>query len=428
MNPEKSNAARVRQILAGSIGNLVEWYDWYAYSAAALYFAPVFFPHGDRTGQLLQAAAVFAVGFFARPVGAWLMGLYADRAGRRAALILSVALMCLGSLTIAVTPSAASIGVWAAVILVCARLVQGLALGGQYGASATYMSEVAGKTRRGFWSSFTYVTLIGGQLTALAVLIVLQLTLPAADMKEWGWRVPFLVGAILAVAAFWMQSKMEESHSFAKQKSDGIAPARTSHLLTQFPRATFTILGLSAGGNLIFYVSTTYMQKFLANSAGFSTTQATQISAATLFIFMLAQPLMGYLSDRFGRKLMLGIAFGGLTLVTWPLMNGIATSGSVLVAATLITGGLLIQAGYTSISAVVKAELFPTHARGLGVSLPYAISNAVFGGTAEYVALWFKQQGMEFGFYIYVCAMLAVSFLTVLSMRDTSRHSLIAED
>src|SRR5258706_1627866 len=182
--------ARIKAILGGSAGNLVEWYDWFAYSSFSLYFAKVFFPAGDQTAQLLQTSAVFAVGFIARPVGAWLMGVYADRAGRRAALTLSVSLMCFGSLIVAFAPGYASIGAAAPVILVIARLIQGLSLGGEYGASATYMSEMAGRARRGFWSSFQFTTLIAGQLCALAVLIVLQHTLSAAVLSDSGWRAP----------------------------------------------------------------------------------------------------------------------------------------------------------------------------------------------------------------------------------------------
>src|SRR4051812_41607074 len=174
---------KLRSIIGGSAGNLVEWYDWYAYSAFTLYFAKVFFPKGDQTAQLLSAAAVFAVGFFARPVGAWLMGVYADRKGRKASMLLSVTLMCAGSLGIAICPGYGTIGVAAPVLLVLARLVQGLSLGGEYGTSSTYLSEMAGRAHRGFWSSFQYVTLISGQLIALAVLIVLQHTLSKPDLE-----------------------------------------------------------------------------------------------------------------------------------------------------------------------------------------------------------------------------------------------------
>jgi MFS transporter, MHS family, alpha-ketoglutarate permease len=423
---ETTNASRLRAIVGGSAGNLVEWYDWYTYAAAALYFAPLFFPAGDQTAQLLQAAAVFAVGFFARPVGAWLMGLYADRAGRRAALTLSVGMMCFGSLVIAFTPGAATIGVAAPIILVLARIFQGLSLGGEYGASASYMSEMAGKKHRGFWSSFQYVTLIGGQLTALGVLIVCQRLLGDEAMAEWGWRIPFIIGAVLAVVVFWMRRQLEETPSFVN--AQGAEKATTRLLFTKHPRETLTIIALTAGGSLIFYVYTTYMQKFLTNTAGFSRNQATEISAATLFVFMLAQPLWGWISDKVGRKPMLLIAFGGGALITWPVMTALSTTTSPMIAFVLILGAMLVQSGYTSISGVFKAELFPTNVRALGVALPYALANAAFGGTAEYAALWFKSVGTEDWFYVYASIISAVAFVVVLMMPDTRRYSKILED
>jgi MHS family alpha-ketoglutarate permease-like MFS transporter len=425
MTEERS---RLRAILGGSAGNLVEWYDWYTYSATALYFAPVFFPKGDQTAQLLQTAAIFAVGFFARPVGAWVMGRYSDRAGRKAALTLSVAMMCGGSLVIAVTPGAARIGVMAPIILLSARIFQGLSLGGEYGASATYMSETAGRAHRGFWSSFNYVTLIGGQLVALAVLIVLQRMLSAPEMAEWGWRIPFAIGAGLAVVAFWLRRRMRESQSFLSTDAPAAERGSPRLLLLHYPRETVTILGLTAGGSMIFYVYTTYMQKFLTNTAGFSKADATELSAATLIAFMVAQPLCGWLSDRIGRKSMLLVAFGGGALITWPVMTRLAATGSIQVAFLLILAAVLFESAYTSISAVVKAELFPTNLRSLGVALPYALANALFGGTAEYVALWFKSAGAESGFYIYASVLSAVSFLAAMTMRDTRIHSRILED
>jgi MFS transporter, MHS family, alpha-ketoglutarate permease len=423
-----SSMSRLGAILGGSAGNLVEWYDWYTYSAAALYFAPVFFPHGDRTAQLLQTAAVFAVGFFARPVGAWIMGRYADRAGRKAALTLSVAMMCAGSLVIAVTPGAAQIGVAAPVILLLARIFQGLSLGGEYGASATYMSEMAGRRHRGFWSSFNYVTLIGGQLVALGVLIVLQRLLPTAEMAAWGWRIPFVIGACLAIVAYVMRRKMQESQSFVDGSAAPADRGSTRHLFTQYPKETLTILGLTAGGSVIFYIYTTYMQKFLTNTAGFSKESATELSAATLVAFMLAQPVCGWISDKIGRKTLLLLAFGGGALITWPVMTRVATAKSTTVAFFLILAAVLVESAYTSISAVVKAELFPTAVRSLGVALPYAVANAVFGGTAEYVALWFKARGSESGFYVYASALSVVSFAAALMLKDTRRHSRILED
>lgn len=387
MTPGLSPMARVKAILGGSAGNLVEWYDWFAYSSFTLYFAPHFFPKGDQTAQLLQAAAVFAVGFLARPFGAWIMGLYADHAGRKQALTVAVGMMCLGSLAIALTPDYATIGAAAPVILLLARLLQGLSVGGEYGASATYMSEMAGRARRGFWSSFQFVTLIMGQLLALAVLILLQNVMPREALESWGWRIPFIIGAVLAVVVFWIRSGLEESASFTASKARGDERARTMMLFTHFPRESLMIFWLTAAGSLAFYAYTTYMQKFLVNTAGFSKDAATGITAAALIVYMFCQPLFGWISDHIGRNRSLAIGFGLGALATYPAMSTIAGTDNAFLAFLLMTGLMVILSGYTSVSAVVKAELFPAHVRALGVAVPYAAGNAVFGGTAEYVAL-----------------------------------------
>jgi MHS family alpha-ketoglutarate permease-like MFS transporter len=421
-----SRGHRLRNIVGGSAGNLVEWYDWYAYAAFTLYLAPHFFPKGDPTAQLLNTWAVFAVGFFMRPIGGWLMGIYADSHGRKAGLTLSVTLMCAGSLLIAVTPSYASIGAWATVALVVARLMQGLSVGGEYGASATYLSEMAGKHNRGFYSSFQYVTLISGQLVALLVLLLLQSTLSEAALHDWGWRIPFAVGGVLAVVVFWLRRRLAETESFAKRETG----RRSSFgaLFREHPREAAVVMLLTAGGTLAFYAYSIYLQTFLVNTSGFSKQVAAQINAAALLVFMLIQPLGGALSDRIGRKpLMVGFGVLGV-LLTWPIFTALETTSSPFAAFLLMLAALVIVTGYTSINAVVKAELFPAHIRALGVALPYALANAIFGGTAPYVALWFKDSGWERGFYWYVTAMIGVSLITYLKMRDTRKHSRILED
>jgi len=423
----KATSQQLKSIFSGSVGNLVEWYDWYVYAAFSLYFAKAFFPQGDLTAQLLNTAAVFAIGFLMRPIGGWLMGVYADRKGRKAALLLSVLLMCFGSLIIALTPGYATLGVAAPALLVVARLLQGLSVGGEYGTSATYLSEMAGKERRGFFASFQYVTLISGQLLALGVLILLQNVLSTEQLESWGWRIPFLIGAACAVAALWLRRNMEETESFTKardqQPKEGVLRTLMRH-----PKAVFTVIGLTLGGSLAFYTYTTYMQKYLVNTVGLSKSEGTLISAASLFLFMLLQPIMGALSDRIGRRPLL-VGFGLLgTLCTVPILTLLQSVTSLWGAFALIMFALVIVSGYTSVNAVVKAELFPAEIRAIGVGLPYALTQSVAGGTVEYVALWFKSIGNETGFFWYITAGIACSLLVYVCMRDTRDHSLIDRD
>ena len=423
---EKTTSSRIKSIFSGSVGNMVEWYDWYVYAAFSLYFAKAFFPKGDTTAQLLNTAAIFAVGFLMRPIGGWLMGLYADRKGRKAALMASVLLMCFGSLVIALSPGYETIGVWAPILLVFARLLQGLSVGGEYGTSATYLSEMATKERRGFFSSFQYVTLISGQLIALGVLIVLQQTLTEEQLYSWGWRVPFVIGALCAVVALYLRRGMEETESFKKTR---VKPKESAmRTLLRHPKELMTVVGLTMGGTLAFYTYTTYMQKYLVNTVGMSISDSTTISAATLFLFMCIQPLVGALSDKIGRRPIL-IAFGVLgTLFTVPILTTLHTITTWWGAFFLIMAALIIVSGYTSINAVVKAELFPTEIRALGVGLPYALTVSIFGGTAEYIALWFKSAGMETGYYWYVTACIACSLAVYATMKDTRKHSRIETD
>jgi MHS family alpha-ketoglutarate permease-like MFS transporter len=416
-------ARRLKAIFVGSAGNLVEWFDFYAYSAFALYFAKSFFPSESQTAQLLNAAAIFAVGFLMRPFGGWLFGHIADRHGRRLALTVSVLLMCLGSLIIAVTPTYATIGLAAPLVLLLARLVQGLSLGGEYGTSATYLCEVAHADHRGFYSSFQYVTLIGGQLTAMLVLLALQqLLLTDEQLEAWGWRIPFFIGAGLAVVVYFMRRDMHESEAFLEARAMGVRPNPLKEL-AKHRREVAIVVGLTLGGTVAFYTYTTYMQKFLVNSVGLAKDTSTIIAAATLFLYMCLQPVVGAISDVVGRRPVL-MTFGVLgTLLTVPILTTLEGTDSAWTAFLLIMGALVIVSGYTAINAVVKAELFPTGVRAMGVGFPYAITVALFGGTAEYVALYLKHIGYEQAFYWYVTGCIGVSLAVYALMRDTRDDS-----
>lgn len=422
MQREQAPKSPASNVIRGSLGNLIEWYDWYAYAAFSVYFASVFFPSGNQTAQLLNTAGIFAVGFLVRPLGGWIFGRYADRFGRRASLTFSVSLMGVGSLGIAVLPGYAQIGALAPILLVAARLLQGLSLGGEYGTSATYLSEVATPNRRGFYSSFQYVTLTSGQLLALGVQIVLQQLLTPAQLHSWGWRIAFVIGAAAAVTVMWLRRTMDESESFTLAASDGAERGTVKMLLT-YPRECLTVVGLTLGGTIAFYTFTTYMQKFMINTTGLPKEQVTWINFVALVIFVCIQPAFGALSDRIGRRpLLIGFAISA-TLCTVPLLSAVARADSALTAFVLMMLGLLMVSGYTSINAVVKAELFPTRIRALGVGLPYALTVAIFGGTTEYVALWLKSIGHETWFFYYVAGAALISLLVYSFMGESSSRS-----
>lgn len=405
---------RIGAIMAASSGNLVEWFDFYIYAFCAIYFSPAFFPRSDPTAQLLNAAGVFAAGFLMRPIGGWLFGRLADRRGRRTALVMSVSTMCLGSLMIACLPTYAAIGAWAPALLLAARLLQGLSVGGQYGTTATYMSEVAFKGRRGFYSSFQYVTLIGGQLFAVLVVVILQQLFDEAELKAWGWRIPFVIGAVTALAAMLVQRNLQETSTAETRGSK--SAGSVAELLLHHKAAFFTVLGYTAGGSLMFYTFTTYMQKYLVNSAGMTIKTASNIMTGCLFLYMCMQPLFGALSDRIGRRgnMMLFGALG--TLCTVPILTRLQSVSSPAAAFALILPALAIVSFYTSVSGIVKAEMFPTEVRALGVGLAYALANALFGGSAEYAALGLKSIGHESAFYWYVTGMMAIAFLVSLRL------------
>lgn len=410
---------RIFAIVGASSGNLVEWFDFYVYAFSALYFAPAFFPSGDRTTQLLNTAGVFAAGFLMRPIGGWLFGRIADKHGRRRAMMISVLMMCGGSLLIAVLPTYAQIGALAPFLLLVARLFQGLSVGGEYGTSATYMSEVALQGRRGFFASFQYVTLIGGQLCAVLVLVILQQLLTTAELKAWGWRIPFVVGALTALIALYLRKSLHETQTASARKAEHAGTIRGAW---QHKGAFLRVIGFTAGGSLIFYTFTTYMQKYLVNTAHMETKTASNVMTGALFVYMVLQPVFGALSDRIGRRNSM-LLFGALSVLgTVPLMKALATVTTPLAAFGLITVALAIVSFYTSISGLIKAEMFPPEVRAMGVGLSYAIANAVFGGSGEYVALWFKQAGSESTFYWYVTALCAVSFVVTYFMPDPSKE------
>ncbi|RBH57681.1 MULTISPECIES: MFS family transporter [Pseudomonas] len=415
--------SRIKAIIGACSGNLVEWYDFFIYAYTAIYFAASFFPKGDTTSQLLATAGVFAVGFFMRPLGGWIFGWLADTRGRKASMIISVFMMCAGSLLIAIMPTYDTLGVAAPILLVAARLIQGLSVGAEYGTGATYISEIATPGRRCFYGSFQYLTIIAGQLLALMTVVILQQTLSAEQLHTWGWRIPFFIGALSSIVVVYLRRSMHET---ASKKDMARKDAGSLRGMFKHKRAVALVVAFTIGGSLYFYTFTTYMQKFLVISAGFSPETVSFIMTAALVGFMFCQPLFGLLADRIGIKAHM-LMFSGLAmLLVVPLLYSLQSVKSPFTAFLLVFGGLAIASLYTPIAGIVKAELFPPAVRALGVGFPYAVGNAVFGGTAEYVALSLRSQGIEEYFFFYVAAIVTITFIASMLMPNLSRYGYIS--
>ena len=421
--PASVTRRAIANTLKGSAGNLIEWYDLYVYSAFSSYFASYFFNGKDPVQAQIDAYLTFALTFLMRPVGSWYFGRFADRRGRRAALTVSVSLMGVGSLLVAILPGIAQIGVWSTVLMYASRLLQGFSVGGEYGTSATYMSEVATAKRRGFFSSFQYVTLVGGQVLALLALVILQSVLPEGDLKAWGWRIPFALGAVAALVVLWLRRTMDETipkeqvraaEAHAAVVQPGAEPGTLKLLFTKHWRPFVVVVLLTMGGTCAFYLFTTYILSFMNNVSHLSKTQTSVINFWALFVFMLLQPVFGLLSDKIGRRPQL-IIFGVLgTLFTWPIMATLAGVKDPMIAFWLMLAGLVIVVNYTSISALVKAELFPSSIRALGVGLGYAVANSLFGGTVPFIGEWLSSSGHKEWLFAYVTITIAISLVVYI--------------
>ncbi|CDO47138.1 alpha-ketoglutarate permease [Bartonella henselae] len=418
---------RVLSIVSSASGNLVEWYDFYVYSFTSIYFASQFFPSdGDVVTELLKSSVVFFIGFLMRPIGGWLFGFIADRYGRKRSLLISVFMMCGGSFLIALLPTYETIGATAAVLLILLRMLQGLSVGGEYGTTATYMSEVALKNRRGFFSSFQYATLIGGQLLASLVMFTLALYLTEDQLKAWGWRIPFAIGGLGAIVAIYLRRSLHETtteESRSKKQAGSL-----KELLCNHRKAFFLVIGFTAGGSLIFYTCTTYMQKYLITTTGFEKHTATTIMTAALFIFMLLQPIFGSLADKIGTKASLLIWSVLSIIFVIPALKIIGNTNDTWVALSVMIGMFCIMSFYTSVSGIVKAEMFPASVRAMGVGLSYAIANAIFGGSAETVALEFKKIGYESVFHFYITGMMIIAFIAIVFMPDARKKGYLQGD
>jgi MHS family alpha-ketoglutarate permease-like MFS transporter len=413
-----STRRAVLNTVRGSAGNLVEWYDVYVYTVFATYFEKQFFDKAD-TNSTLYIYAIFAVTFVMRPVGSWFFGRYADRRGRKAALMFSVSVMSGCSFLVAVMPTREIIGYWAAVILILARLLQGFATGGEYGTSATYMSEAATPHRRGFLSSFQYVTLVGGHVLAQFTLLIALSVLDVETVTAWGWRIGFFIGGVAALVVLWIRRSMDESlsesHLKAIREGKDREAGSMKTLFTTHWRPLLLVFLITAGGTVAFYTYTINAPAIVKSTFGSDRAlTATWINLLGLIFLMLLQPIGGLISDRVGRKPLL-VYFGvGGVIYTYALLTFLPQTSSPLMAFALTAVAYVILTGYTSVNAIVKAELFPAEIRALGVGLGYAVANSVFGGTAPLLYQASKSAHHIGWFIVYVTVVIGVSLLVYI--------------
>ncbi|GAA2311249.1 MFS transporter [Nonomuraea roseoviolacea subsp. roseoviolacea] len=401
--------SRVRQLMAASVGNVVEWFDWYTYSFLAIYFSKQIFPETDNSlVPLLSGFAVFAVGFFMRPLGGLLVGAFADRFGRKAAMTFTIILMGGGSLLLAVTPTYAAAGVLAPIVLTLARLIQGLSVGGEFAAATTFLVESAPPGRRGLFSSFQYVSTTIGQLLASGLAALLAKSLSEADMSSYGWRIPFVVGAVISLVGLWIRKGAEETSAVAEEIREGKAerPA-LFEFLVRYPTKAALIVGITVAGTVSYYTWTTFLPTYAQLTVKFDKADALTVGTISLLFFMVLQPLLGMLSDRIGRKPML-IVFGlAFLILPVPLLGMLSNSFASLLFVQCL--GMVFLGCYTSIAAAINSELFPTRVRAAGVGFPYSLTVAIFGGTAPLIGTALQEAGNMHLFPWYVSALALIS-------------------
>ncbi|RKG40998.1 MFS transporter [Acinetobacter rongchengensis] len=413
---------RVMAIVGAASGNLVEWFDFYIYAAFAIYFTHALTaPDMSDSSKAIYVWGVFAASFFMRPLGSWLFGWIGDTYGRKKSMIISITLMAISSFLFAALPTYEQVGMAAPFLLLAVRLLQGLSVGGEYGTVATYMSEVALKGQRGFYASFQYVTLSGGQLLASALGVIMLAFMSKEQLMDGGWRIPFIIGGVVAILSFFARRHLKETlpEDEGQKEGSGSLKALFKHNWKTF----LLVVGYTSAGSLCFYIITVYSKTYIT-SLGFDDKTVGYMMTIALFVFMCAQPLFGMLSDRIGRRASMMLFSITCAIFIYPVMV-IAMPyfhGSAVIVTLLLIFLMCLLSFYTSISGLVKAEMFPPYIRALGVGFAYAVGNAIFGGSAPAVALKLKDLGHENTFFIYVIVMLIICLFCSMQLPKQPKY------
>jgi MFS transporter, MHS family, alpha-ketoglutarate permease len=416
--PGRLSGAQRKAIVAGTIGNTVEWVDWALYSIFAKIIADEFFPEGDGAVALLSTLAVFAVGFVMRPVGAAVLGAYADRHGRKKGMTLTVALMAGAGFLIAITPNYDTIGVLSPLVLLVARLVQGFSAGGEFGSSSAFLVESAARGRRAFAGSWQQVSVAGGVLIASLLGTLTTSALSDDAVHSWGWRAAFVFGGLLGLVGLWLRVSVQDTESFTQ--AQGAGRTRTNPVKAMFvehPAATLRVAGITVAGTLTYYIWVNYLPTYANLTTGIPLKTALLSQTLCLIVFVVALPFVGLLSDRLGRKPTMAAFAGGFVVLAWPLLHLLGGSFLSLFLVQLV--GMLLILGYSANCAVIMAEQFPAEVRATGIALPYALAVAVFGGTAPYLTTWMHENGHSDLLWIYVSGAALISLVVYLTMPET---------
>ncbi|MEG0482916.1 MAG: MFS transporter [Acinetobacter sp.] len=413
---------RVMAIVGAASGNLVEWFDFYIYAAFAIYFTHALTaPDMSDSSKAIYVWGVFAASFFMRPLGSWLFGWIGDTYGRKKSMIISITLMAISSFLFAALPTYEQVGMAAPFLLLAVRLLQGLSVGGEYGTVATYMSEVALKGQRGFYASFQYVTLSGGQLLASALGVIMLAFMSKEQLMDGGWRIPFIIGGVVAILSFFARRHLKETLSEDEGKKEGSGSLK--ELFKHNWKTFLLVVGYTSAGSLCFYIITVYSKTYIT-SLGFDDKTVGYMMTIALFVFMCAQPLFGILSDRIGRRASMMLFSITCAIFIYPVMV-IAMPyfhNSAVIVTLLLIFLMFLLSFYTSISGLVKAEMFPPYIRALGVGFAYAVGNAIFGGSAPAVALKLKDLGMENTFFVYVIVMLIICLFCSMQLPKQPKY------
>ncbi len=416
-----SKQSTFKTIAGTGVGNALEWYDWNVYATFAVFFSTQVFNNDDPASAFLATMAVFAVGFVARPFGGFVFGWLADRIGRKESLTVAVLGASLGSLIIALTPTYASVGWVASAILVTARLIQGLAHGGELPSAQTYLAEPAPHDKRGFWASSIYVTGTLGILAGMVMGLVLETSLTEDQMLAWGWRIPFIVGAVLGLFALWMRLKMDESEVFEAAKEGREIKENVFVSVAKNWRTALQVIGMTCGLTVSYYVWAVTMPSLAQKSFGYTPTDAFTATIVSNIIFIAALPMWGIVSDKIGRKPTMLIALLGSAITYIPLVKWIESSHTVGVLIAAISLQLIFLAAFLGHAPATYAEMFSTEQRASGFGIPYAIAIAAFGGTAAAIMTW---MGDTYQFAIYSIVLLLVSSATILTLPETKGKDL----